>query len=76
MHRWPVALPRDITPTPVAPKREVRALAGVSFQVYPGEIFGLLGRNGAGKTTLVKVLVGLIAPSTGEAYVDGIPVGQ
>src|SRR5260221_13559618 len=56
-----------------APKREVRALEGVSFQVYPGEIFGLLGRNGAGKTTLVKVLAGLIAPSKGEAYVDGLP---
>lgn len=48
--------------------RAVQALAGVSLSVNRGEIFGLLGRNGAGKTTLVKVLLDLVRPTRGEAF--------
>ncbi|MFC3771394.1 ABC transporter ATP-binding protein [Paenibacillus sp. GCM10012303] len=43
----------------------------VSFDVYPGEIFGLLGPNGAGKTTLIRMLVGLMSISDGSMKVDG-----
>jgi ABC-2 type transport system ATP-binding protein len=43
----------------------------VSFDVYPGEIFGLLGPNGAGKTTLIRMLVGLMSISDGSIKVDG-----
>jgi ABC-2 type transport system ATP-binding protein len=50
---------------------EVRALAGLSFAVAPGTIFGLLGPNGAGKSTTVKVLTTLARPDTGEARVAG-----
>jgi ABC-2 type transport system ATP-binding protein len=46
----------------------------VSFQVAPGEIFGFLGANGAGKTTTIRVLCGLLEPSQGEAWVDGVAV--
>ena len=55
-----------------ARRREVRALAGVSFAVLPGELFGLLGPNGAGKTTAVKILLGLTHPTQGAARLQGL----
>src|SRR5207249_5627538 len=47
------------------------ALHDVNLEVPRGEFFGLLGPNGAGKTTLIKILVTLLAPSTGRAFVAG-----
>ncbi len=55
-------------------KRRVDAVRGVNFGVERGEIFGLLGPNGAGKTTMVKMLSGLVRPSKGKVYVDGLHV--
>ena len=52
-----------------------RALGGVSLDVEPATLFGLLGQNGAGKTTLIKILLGLVAPTAGEAALLGQPVG-
>lgn len=52
-------------------KKEVHALSDVSFEVKPGSIFGLIGHNGAGKTTLIKILMGLIKPTGGQALIMG-----
>ena len=53
-----------------------RAVDGVSFDVGRGEVFGFLGANGAGKSTTIRMLCGLLTPTSGRATVDGIDVGQ
>src|SRR5216683_8450659 len=57
-------------------KRKVRALDGLSLSVAPGQIFGFLGANGAGKTTTLKLLMGLIYPTAGEARILGHNIGD
>jgi ABC-2 type transport system ATP-binding protein len=47
------------------------AVRGLTFEVRPGEVLGLLGPNGAGKTTTVRMLTALIAPTEGDASIDG-----
>jgi ABC-2 type transport system ATP-binding protein len=51
------------------------AVDDVSFTLEPGEIFALLGPNGAGKTTTLRILAGLIAPTTGSVEIDGQRMG-
>ncbi|MCB1055533.1 MAG: ABC transporter ATP-binding protein [Acidobacteria bacterium] len=53
---------------------DVQALAGVSFEVEEGTIFGVIGPDGAGKTTLFRLLVSLLTPDRGRARVDGLDV--
>ena len=48
-----------------------RAIDGISFSVEEGEVFGVLGPNGSGKTTLVRLLNGVLAPTSGRAYLFG-----
>jgi len=50
------------------------ALKDLSFSVAPGEIFCLLGQNGAGKTTTINIFLGLIRPTSGEAFINDISV--
>lgn len=52
------------------------AVKGLTLQVRRGEVFGFLGPNGAGKTTSIKMLLGLVAPTTGSANLLGAPIGD
>src|SRR6266550_1289030 len=52
------------------------ALRALNLQVYRGEIFGLLGPNGSGKTTTIKLLLGLLFPTDGDALVFNMPSGD
>ncbi len=54
-------------------RSKVQALKALDLQVYKGEIFGLLGPNGSGKTTTIKLLLGLLFPTEGEAFIFGEP---
>jgi sodium transport system ATP-binding protein len=66
---------RSLTKTFRDRKRgEIRAVDNVSFQVAPGQIYGLLGANGAGKTTTLRMLATLLRPSSGTATVGGFDV--
>jgi ABC-2 type transport system ATP-binding protein len=51
--------------------RDVHAVEAISFEIEPGEVVGFLGPNGAGKTTTLKMLAGLLYPTSGEAQVLG-----
>lgn len=52
------------------------AVDNISFSVYKGEIFGFLGANGAGKTTAMRMLTGLLEPTSGQAKVAGFEIGS
>jgi len=56
-------------------KRPYRALESLTLEVAPGEVFGFLGPNGAGKTTTLKLLMGLVFPTSGRAEMLGKPIG-
>lgn len=57
-------------------RRTVAAVQGLSFEVKRGEIFALVGPNGAGKTTTIKMLTGLIKPTSGQAKIFGKPIEE
>jgi ABC-2 type transport system ATP-binding protein len=51
-------------------------LNGISFEVKEGEIFGYLGPNGAGKTTTMRIMLGLLKPTSGNVLVQGQNLGE
>ncbi len=52
------------------------AVRGLTLEVRQGEVFGFLGPNGAGKTTSIKMLLGLVAPTSGSGQLLGLPIGN
>lgn len=54
----------------------VLAVSDVSFDVYPGEIFGLLGPNGAGKTTTIRMMLDIFKPDSGQSTIFGGPLTE
>ena len=52
------------------------AVDGVSFDVHPGEIVGLVGPNGAGKTTTISMILGVLQPSAGEVRINGVDLAR
>lgn len=72
-----------MTTTPAIAARELTRTFGdfvavdhISFDVQPGEVFGFLGANGAGKTTAIRMLTGLLAPTSGSATVAGYDISR
>lgn len=57
-------------------KSEFKAVDGITFEIKKGEIFGLLGPNGAGKTTTIKMITGLLSPTSGSVCVMGQDVDK
>ncbi len=55
---------------------DVKAVSEVSFDVYPGEIFGLLGPNGAGKTTTIRMMLDIFRPDSGQITIFGGPLDE
>jgi len=68
----PIIEVRDLTKVfPTTTGEDKRAVDGISFGVEPGQIYGLLGPNGAGKTTTLRMIAGLITPTSGEIRLAG-----
>ncbi len=62
---------RDLVKTFTVDGSPVNALDHVSFEVYPGEFVAVVGPSGSGKTTLLSILAALLAPTSGEVFIDG-----
>ncbi len=73
---YPASTPRSLLrylwPGPIVPRpTDFQALSDISFEVRPGQVFGLIGANGSGKSTLLQIVAGLMEPSTGSVWTAG-----
>src|SRR5712692_10920653 len=69
-HSTPLLEVRDL----VVHHGQLRALDAISFRVFPGEVYAIIGANGAGKSTLLRTIAGLHFPTTGSVLFDGTDV--
>ncbi|MDD4277197.1 MAG: ATP-binding cassette domain-containing protein, partial [Candidatus Cloacimonetes bacterium] len=53
-----------------------RAVDDINLDIAKGEIFGFLGANGAGKTTAIRMIIGLVLPTSGQIIVDGLDISK
>ena len=61
----------------VRPKyKEYMAVKGININIEEGELVGYIGENGAGKSTTIKMLTGLLTPTSGEVLIDGIVLSK
>jgi ABC-type oligopeptide transport system ATPase subunit len=60
-----------LKPSVVAPKKVVQAVQNAEFEVYPNEVFGLIGESGSGKTTISNMIMGIYEPTSGSIAYDG-----
>lgn len=67
---------KDLTRVFEANNQDVLAVDQISFEVQQGEVYGLLGPNGAGKTTTLRMILGLLKPTSGDAEVEGFLVSN
>ncbi len=70
----PILSLRDVEKTYGRGNKQVDALRGVTLDVYPGEIFGIIGPSGAGKSTLIRCINLLERPEKGQIFIDGVDV--
>ncbi len=78
MNDTPAVRIRDLEkvfPVPLR-RRQVVALRGLSLDISAGHVYGLLGPNGAGKSTTLKIILGLVTPTSGTSEIFGIPSSQ
>lgn len=66
---------KKVFPVPLR-RRQVTALRGLSLDIPAGHVYGLLGPNGSGKSTTLKILLGLVTPTSGTSEIFGVPSAQ
>jgi len=71
-----VTLSRDDGLLPQVERQQVKAVDGISFDIYPGETVGLVGESGCGKSTVARTALHLMSPTSGEVYFDGQPLHE